>query len=109
VGELFRTPDERFEDLPGYDFEPHWHDAGGLRPGAAEMRGVADELSRWEKPALVAFSDSDPVFPYPRAGDVLCRLIPGAGEQVRIEHAAHFLQEDRGELIAELTVEFVRS
>jgi haloalkane dehalogenase len=31
VGELFRTPEERFEELPGYDFEPHWHDAGGLR------------------------------------------------------------------------------
>jgi haloalkane dehalogenase len=81
----------------------------GDQLGAAEMRGVADELSRWEKPALVAFSDSDPVFPYPRAGDVFCRLIPGAGEQVRIEHAAHFLQEDRGELIAKLTVEFLRS
>ncbi len=79
------------------------------QPGAPEMREVADELSRWEKPALVAFSDSDPVFPYPRAGDVFCRLIPGAGEQVRIEQAAHFLQEDRGERIAELTVEFLRS
>jgi haloalkane dehalogenase len=32
-------------------------------PGAAEMRAVADELSRWGKPALIAFSDSDPVFP----------------------------------------------
>ena len=31
MGDLFRTPDERFADLPGYDFEPHWHDAGGLR------------------------------------------------------------------------------
>src|SRR3954452_4488682 len=26
------------------------------QPGAAEMREVTDELSRWEKPALVAFS-----------------------------------------------------
>jgi haloalkane dehalogenase len=74
--------------------------------GAAAMGAVADELSRWERPALVAFSDSDPVFPYPRAGDVLCDLIPGAGEQVRIEGAAHFLQEDRGEAIAEQIVRF---
>jgi haloalkane dehalogenase len=74
--------------------------------GAAEMRAVADELSRWTKPALVAFSDSDPVFPYPRAGEAFCELIPGAGEQVRIEGAAHFLQEDSGEDIAELIVEF---
>jgi haloalkane dehalogenase len=71
-------------------------------PGAAEMRAVADELSRWEKPTVVAFSDSDPVFPYPRAGEVFTNLIPGAGEQVRIEGAAHFLQEDRGEVIGEL-------
>jgi haloalkane dehalogenase len=74
--------------------------------GAAEMRAVADELSRWTKPALVAFSDSDPVFPYPRAGEAFCSLIPGAGEQVKIEGAAHFLQEDRGEEIAELIVRF---
>jgi haloalkane dehalogenase len=76
-------------------------------PGATEMRAVADELSRWTKPALVAFSDSDPVFPYPRAGDRFSSLIPGAGEQVRIEGAAHFLQEDRGEEIAELIVRFL--
>jgi haloalkane dehalogenase len=74
--------------------------------GAAEMRAVADELSRWTKPALIAFSDSDPVFPYPRAGERFCELIPGAGEQVRIEGAAHFLQEDRGEEIARRIVEF---
>jgi haloalkane dehalogenase len=79
------------------------------QPGAAEMRAVADELSRWEKPALVAFSDSDPVFPYPRAGQVFVDLIPGAGEQVRIADAAHFLQEDRGERIAEEILRFVGS
>jgi haloalkane dehalogenase len=68
--------------------------------GAAEMKTVMEELRRWEKPALVAFSDSDPVFPYPRSGEVFTGAIPGAGEQVRIEGAAHFLQEDGGELIA---------
>src|SRR3954447_4247476 len=71
------------------------------QPGASEMRAVMDELSRWEKPALVAFSDNDPVFPYPRGGQVFVDLIPGAREQVRIEGAAHFLQEDRGEAVAE--------
>jgi haloalkane dehalogenase len=70
-------------------------------PGAAEMIAVRDALSRWDKPALVAFSDADPVFPFPRAGEQFTNLIPTAGEQVRIEGAAHFLQEDRGGRIVE--------
>jgi haloalkane dehalogenase len=74
-------------------------------PGAASLRAVADELSRWDKPALVAFSDSDPVFPYPRAGQVFVDLIPSAGEQLCIEGAAHFLQEDRGDVIASAILE----
>jgi haloalkane dehalogenase len=66
------------------------------QPGVSEMRAVQDELSRWEKPVLIAFSDSDPVFPHPQAGQVFVDMIPSADEQVRIEGAAHFLQEDRG-------------
>ena len=31
MADVFRTPDERFEGLPGYDFAPHWHEVGGLR------------------------------------------------------------------------------
>lgn len=77
-------------------------------PGAAQMRALADELSRWDKPALVAFSDSDPVFPYPRAGQAFVDLIPAAQEQTRIQGAAHFLQEDRGAEIAERIVAFTR-
>jgi haloalkane dehalogenase len=69
--------------------------------GAAEMRALANALSRWQKPALVAFSDLDRIFPYPKAGQVFCDLIPTATEQVKIEGAAHFLQEDRGERLAE--------
>lgn len=75
--------------------------------GAAEMRAVSDALSRWDQPALVAFSDSDPVFPFPRSGEVFTSLIPTAGEQVRIENAAHFLQEDQGERIAEEMLRFM--
>jgi haloalkane dehalogenase len=48
------------------------------------------------------------VFPNPRADERLSTPIPSAGEQVRIEGAAHFLQEDRGERIAELVAKFVR-
>ncbi len=29
--EILRTPDERFVDLPGYPFEPHYVEVGGLR------------------------------------------------------------------------------
>jgi haloalkane dehalogenase len=68
--------------------------------GAKEMLAVTDALSRWGKPALVAFSDMDPVFPYPQAGQAFCDLIPTAGQQVKIDGASHFLQEDRGEHLA---------
>jgi haloalkane dehalogenase len=79
------------------------------QPGAAEMGRVMDELSRWQKPALVAFSDSDPVFPFPRSGERFVETIPTAGEQVRIEGAAHFLQEDRGEEIAGHVLRFLEA
>jgi haloalkane dehalogenase len=75
--------------------------------GAAAMLAVVEELRKWEKPALIAFSDSDPVFPFPRAGEQFEAMIPGAGEQVRIDGAAHFLQEDRGEQIAEHVLRFL--
>lgn len=75
--------------------------------GVTEMLAVQDALSRWEKPALVAFSDCDPVFPYPQSGDAFTDLIPGAGEQVLIAGASHFLQEDRSrEIVAAMLAAF---
>ena len=71
----------------------------GDDPGAAEMGRVADALATWQKPALVMFSDSDPIFPQ-RAGEKLAQRIPGAVDFVPIEGASHFLQEDKGEEIA---------
>jgi haloalkane dehalogenase len=69
--------------------------------GVTEMVETRETLRSWDKPALVAFSDTDPVFPFPKAGEQFTELIPTAGEQVRIEGAAHFLQEDRGREIAD--------
>src|SRR5689334_4011527 len=31
VMEILRTPDDRFQNLPGYDFAPHYVEVGGLR------------------------------------------------------------------------------
>jgi haloalkane dehalogenase len=76
-------------------------------PAAAAMRAVQRELETWDRPALVAFSDSDPVFPFPKSGEVFTAMLPGAGEQVRIEGAAHFLQEDRPrEIVAAMRASF---
>jgi haloalkane dehalogenase len=101
VKEAYEAPFPTVESKAGAAEFPLLVPIADDQPGATVMREVMDELLRWEKPALVMFSDSDPVFPYPRSGDVFCDLIPGAGEQERVEGAAHFLQEDSGEEIGE--------
>jgi haloalkane dehalogenase len=74
---------------------------------AQAMQEVIAALQRWEKPALVAFSDKDPVFPYPKGGERFVEWIPGVEGQVRISDAAHFLQEDRGERVAAEILRFL--
>jgi haloalkane dehalogenase len=65
-------------------------------------------FSRWEKPFLTAFSDSDPIT---RGGDAYFqKTIPGAKgmKHTTIMNAGHFVQEDKGEEWARIIVEFVR-
>jgi haloalkane dehalogenase len=69
-------------------------------PSAAKMLAVREALTRWEKPALVLFSDSDPIFS-PRDGERLAGRIPGAEPAETVAGAGHFLQEDRGEELGE--------
>ena len=75
--------------------------------GAAKLREAQEAFQSWEKPAFVLFSDSDPITGGTR--DPLRELIPTASDQpdVWIEGAAHFLQEDAGEEIAERVADFV--
>jgi len=77
-------------------------------PSAAEMLEVRAALSRWEKPALVLFSDSDRVFS-PAHAELMAAHIPGALPAEIVPGAGHFLQEDKGEEIAERIVRFVAS
>lgn len=77
-------------------------------PGAAENREAWKVLSRFEKPFLTAFSDKDPIT---RGGEeVFRKLVPGAAGQphTTIEGGGHFLQEDRGEVLAGVVLDFIR-
>jgi len=77
-------------------------------PGAAESRAAREKLRQWHKPALVMFSDSDPVT---NGVDRFFRqLIPSAAQQpeITIQNAGHFLQEEQGEIIADHITAFIQ-
>jgi haloalkane dehalogenase len=64
-------------------------------------------LEKFDKPFLTAFSDSDPVT---AGGEQPFReRVPGAKGQnhVTIEGAGHFLQEDKGEELANVVIDFI--
>jgi haloalkane dehalogenase len=72
------------------------------------MLAVREQLTRWEKPALVLFGDSDPIFST-RSAERLAELIPGALPPETLAGAGHLVQEDRGEEIGERVVRFLTS
>lgn len=76
-------------------------------PASEANRRAWEVLRRWEKPLLTAFSDSDAVT---QGGErVFQKLVPGAQGQphVTITGAGHFLQEDKGEELAQVVVDFI--
>ena len=78
-------------------------------PGAEVMERVREDLRTWRIPALVLFSDGDPVF-RPEVGQSFAKLLPGArGVMGTIVGASHMLQEDKGEEIAGRILAWVRA
>lgn len=76
-------------------------------PQTVPNRRAWDVLGAWKKPFLTAFSDQDPIT---RGADaVLQAIVPGAQGRphVTLEGGGHFLQEDVGEALAKVVVDFI--
>ena len=76
-------------------------------PASPANRQAWQVLTHWDKPFLTAFSDSDAVT---HGGErVFQKLVPGAQGQPHtiITGAGHFLQEDKGEELAHVVVDFM--
>lgn len=77
-------------------------------PAAPANRAAWEVLERLDIPVLTAFSDSDPIT---RGGDrAIQSRMPGAKDQphTTIVGAGHFLQEDKGEELAEVIVNWLQ-
>lgn len=78
-------------------------------PASAANRLAWQSLQQFTKPFITAFSDSDPVT---AGGDkIMQKLIPGCQGQAHttIEQGGHFLQEDQGEQLAKVLLDFMNA
>ncbi len=76
-------------------------------PVATIMLETREKLKKWNKPALVMFSDKDPIT---KGADKFFRkLLPTAEDnpEIVIRDAGHFLQEEKGEEIANHIINFL--
>ena len=78
-------------------------------PASQANRDAWKILSQFDKPFLTTFSDKDPV----TAGGekFFQKMVPGCKgqEHVTIENGGHFLQEDKGEELASVITQFIKS
>lgn len=82
--------------------------ASSDNPEAQANRNAWERLKQYSAPFMTAFGDSDPVT---AGGDrIFQKLIPGCQgiEHVTIKGGGHFIQEDKGEELAELLKQFIR-
>jgi haloalkane dehalogenase len=100
----FPTPESKTGVLAFPELVPTEPD----HPNTAPMNQVRDALREWGKPTLVVWGAEDTVLPISIAHG-FTQLIPGAGEPVLIEGAAHFLQEDRPDEVAAAIRAFLTS
>lgn len=77
-------------------------------PEALNNRKAWEVLQEWTKPFLTVFGSEDTIML--GAEKAFQKVVPGAGGQAhKILKAGHFIQEDQGEALAEIILEFYRS
>lgn len=78
-------------------------------PSVAANLRAWEVFAKWQKPLLCAFSDNDPVTA--GGGKRFEAAVPGAQGQSHktIQGGGHFLQEGRGEVLAGIVADFVKS
>lgn len=98
-------PDDSY--MAGARILPSLVPSGPDDPESAANRAAWDVLRTFDRPFLCAFSDKDAVT---AGGDkTFIRQVPGAASapHVTIAGGGHFLQEDKGEELARVIVEFI--
>jgi haloalkane dehalogenase len=100
----FPTPESKTGVLMFPELVPDSDD----HPSARSMLHVREQIRAWDRPALVFFSDSDPIFS-PRVAERLAELIPGAKLQQPVAGAGHFLQEDAGEEVGQRIARWLKT
>jgi haloalkane dehalogenase len=100
-------PDERYK--AGARQFPMLVPSSPHDPASPANRRAYQALGQWDKPFLTAFGDSDPITK--GAERVLQEHVPGARGRGHptIAGGGHFLQEDRGEELGDVVVDFYRA
>lgn len=77
-------------------------------PQTVPNRKAWEVLGAWTKPFLTAFSDNDPIT---RGADAIFQaIVPGAQGRPHVTlSGGHFLQEDCGEALAKVVIDFIRA
>lgn len=74
-------------------------------PESIKNRAAWEKLKSWDKPFLTIFGSKDTIMM--GAEKAFQKLVPGAiGQDHKILNAGHFIQEEKGEELAELMIEF---
>ena len=100
--DVFRTPDERFQGLPGYDFDPHYADVDGLRLHYVD-EGSGRPIICFHGEPTWAYLYRKMLRPLVEAGHrVICPDMAGFGRSDKPTDRGWYTFERHSELIGEL-------
>ena len=104
----YKAPFHNFESTAGARIFPALVPTKPDDPESQNNRNAwSNTFMKWQKPFLTLFGDKDPVT---KGGEAPWqKLVPGAKGQKHqiIEGGGHFIQEDKGPLLANLLIEFI--